>query len=76
MQSIPDAVDVVVGPGELAGDEAAWLVFHELFEAVLVQLLVLHVVVLVLLYKQGGRRLKTTRYGASLHRGKKSVKNK
>ena len=55
MQSIPDAVEVVVGPGELAGDEAAWLVFHELFEAVLVQLLVLHVVVLVLFYKQRAR---------------------
>ena len=46
---VPNAVDMVVGAGELAGDEAAGLVLHELLEAVLVQLLVLHVVVLVLL---------------------------
>jgi hypothetical protein len=49
---VPDAVDVVVGAGEFAGDEPAGLVLHELLEPVLVQLLVLHVVVLVLLCKK------------------------
>ena len=47
-----DAVDVVVGPGELAVQEPARLVFHKLLEAVFVQLLILHVVVLVLFCKK------------------------
>ena len=42
-----DAVDVIVGSGELAAEEAAGLVLHELLESVLVELLVLHMVVLV-----------------------------
>ena len=45
----PDAVDVIVGPGELAAEEPTGLVLHELLESVLVELLVLHVVVLVFL---------------------------
>ena len=47
-----DAVDVVVGPGELAVQKPARLVFHKLLEAVFVQLLILHVVVLVLFCKK------------------------
>ena len=47
-----DAVDVVVGAGELAVQEPARLVFHKLLEAVFVQLLILHVVVLVLFCKK------------------------
>ena len=46
-----DAVDVIVGPGELAAQEPAGLVLHELLESVLVELLVLHVVVLVFLWQ-------------------------
>ena len=46
----PDAVDVVDLLGEAAVVEAALVVLHELLEAVLVQLLVLHVEVLVLLH--------------------------
>ena len=47
-----DAVDVVVGSGELAVQKPARLVFHKLLEAVFVQLLILHVVVLVLFCKK------------------------
>ena len=47
-----DAVDVVVGAGELAVQKPARLVFHKLLEAVFVQLLILHVVVLVLFCKK------------------------
>ena len=47
---VPDAVDVVDGLGEPAVAEAALVVLHELLEAVLVELLVLHVEVLVLLH--------------------------
>ncbi len=47
---VPDAMDVVDGLGEAAGVEAALVVLHELLEAVLVELLVLHVEVLVLLH--------------------------
>jgi len=47
---VPDAVDVVDGLGEAAGVEAALVILHELLEAVLVELLVLHVKVLVLLH--------------------------
>ena len=46
----PDAVDVVDLLGEAAVVEAALVVLHELLEAVLVELLVLHVEVLVLLH--------------------------
>ena len=47
-----DAVNVVVGSGELAVQKPARLVFHKLLEAVFVQLLILHVVVLVLFCKK------------------------
>ena len=47
-----DAVDVVVGSRELAVQKPARLVFHKLLEAVFVQLLILHVVVLVLFCKK------------------------
>ena len=47
-----DAVDVVVGSGELAVQKPARPVFHKLLEAVFVQLLILHVVVLVLFCKK------------------------
>ena len=47
---VADAVDVVDCLGEPAGVEAALVIFHEFFEAVLVQLLVLHVKVFVLLH--------------------------
>ena len=47
-----DAVDVVVRPRELAVQKPARLVFHKLLEAVFVQLLILHVVVLVLFCKK------------------------
>ena len=47
-----DAVDVVVGSGELAVQKPARLVFHKLLEPVFVQLLILHVVVLVLFCKK------------------------
>ena len=47
-----DAVDVVVGPRELAVQKPTRLVFHKLLEAVFVQLLILHVVVLVLFCKK------------------------
>jgi hypothetical protein len=46
---LPDAVDVVVGPGKLARDETTGLMFHELLESILVQLFILHVIVLVFL---------------------------
>ena len=47
-----DAVDVVVRARELAVQKPARLVFHKLLEAVFVQLLILHVVVLVLFCKK------------------------
>ena len=47
---VSDAMDVVDGLGKAAVAESALVVLHELLEAVLVQLLVLHVKVLVLLH--------------------------
>jgi hypothetical protein len=47
---VSDAMDVVDGLGKAAVAESALVVLHELLEAVLVQLLVLHVEVLVLLH--------------------------
>ena len=47
----PDAVDVIVSPGELAAQEPAGLVLHELLESVLVELFILHMVVLVFFYQ-------------------------
>ncbi len=46
---LPDAVDVVVGPGKLARDKTTGLMFHEFLESILVQLFILHVIVLVFL---------------------------
>jgi hypothetical protein len=46
---LPYAVDVVVGPRELARDKATRLMLHEFLESILVELLILHVVVLVFL---------------------------
>ncbi len=47
---VPDTVDVVDGLGEAAGLVPAGVGLHELLEAVVVELLVLHVEVLVLLH--------------------------
>ena len=44
---VPDAVDVIVTPGELAAQEPTGFVFHKFLEAVFVELFILHVVVLV-----------------------------
>ncbi len=46
---LPDAMDVVVGPGKLARNKTTGLMFHEFLESILVQLFVLHVIVLVFL---------------------------
>ena len=48
--NIPYAMNVVMSSGKFACQKSARFMFNKLFEPILVQLLILHVVVLVLFY--------------------------